>query len=157
MKKKLIFTLPLLVIGFGVCQVLLQGEDGKRQQETVQPQIAQTPAVKVQITQAEVPGPSIAEVPVTQASFTQPPITQSQSESFYFLLHPDRKNPTEFSDSEDDILNLYNLLQSELRANNTSAAEQHADLKQALEKYIESRTNSKSATTNSSDDAPGRR
>jgi hypothetical protein len=72
-------------------------------------------------------------------------------------LHPDRKSPAEYSDAEDDILNLYNLLKSELQGSNASTAERHADLKQALEKYIESRTTSKSAATNPSDDVLGRR
>jgi hypothetical protein len=105
MKKSLLFTLALLAIGFGVSQVFLQGEERKRNAQMAQPQLSQTPItqpqiaqeiVQVPIEQPKIIQPQIPQPPVTQISDTQP-----QGDSFYYLLHPDRKNPEENPDTEE--------------------------------------------------------
>lgn len=101
MKKKILFTLALVAIAFGVSQVFLQGEDGKSHSQVELPpnplaRVALTPVPEVAIVEPAITQPDLKKPPVSRVSDVQP-----EGNSFYYLLHPDRKNTQESSTNQE--------------------------------------------------------
>lgn len=97
MKTKLLFTLAFLAIGFGVSRVFLQGDDAKECSQNQQSPIIvpQSPMTEIPIFEPEITQASIVQPAVPEPQVPEPPVTQTsqpQGDSFYYLLHPDRKN-----------------------------------------------------------------
>ena len=101
---KLLFTLVILAIGFGVSQVFLQGEDAKGHSQTAQLQNTQTPVTETPTIEVPIIEPEHEQI--TQPQLKEPPVTQASDrevtdDSFYYLLHPDRKDRQENPDTEE--------------------------------------------------------
>jgi hypothetical protein len=92
MKKTVVFTFALLAIGIGVTQVFLQRGDGQEHSHTPQSQIIESPIVQIPAADLPIPDAEIAPPPKTERLAAPATETELNGDSFYFLLHPERKN-----------------------------------------------------------------
>ena len=100
LKKNLLVIFTLVAMGFGARQVFLFAEDWKGRSQithapilenpTTQSPVTEVPVVQPQLTEAQITQPPMKESPVTRTADTQP-----RGDSFYYLLHPDRKDSPE--------------------------------------------------------------